>query len=171
MTPPSERPGVESAGGPLRDVRVLDLTRGMPGALTTMVLADYGAEVVMVENPAGAPLRRSHGHSIWNRGKRSVAADIHHTAGQRLVQDLARGADIVVEDHRPGDLASKGLGYDDVVAINPDLVYCSITGYGQDGSRRDRLGFDAAVAAHLGIMNEWGGTREGPIFLGHPGID
>ena len=75
MTPPSERRGAEGTGGPLRGVRVLDLTRGMPGALTTMMLADYGAEVVMVENPAGAPLRRTHGHSMWNRGKRSVAAD------------------------------------------------------------------------------------------------
>src|SRR5215207_6903562 len=123
MTPPSERPGVESAGGPLRDVRVLDLTRGMPGALTTMVLADYGAEVVMVENPAGTPLRRTHGHSIWNRGKRSIAADIRDAHGQRVVQDLARSADIVVEDHRPGDLASSALGHDDVAAANPDVVY------------------------------------------------
>jgi crotonobetainyl-CoA:carnitine CoA-transferase CaiB-like acyl-CoA transferase len=171
VTPPSERREAEGAAGPLSGVRVLDLTRGMPGALTTMVLADYGAEVVMVENPAGAPLRRTHGHSIWNRGKRSVAADIHHADGRRVVQDLARSADIVVEDHRPGDLATRSLAYEDVAAGNPDVVYCSITGYGQDGSRRDRLGFDAAVAAHLGIMNEWGGTREGPIFLGHPGID
>ncbi|MET0324841.1 MAG: CoA transferase, partial [Ilumatobacteraceae bacterium] len=152
-------------------MRVLDLSRGMPGAVASMIWADYGAEVTVVEGPRGGPLRRSHGHSIWNRGKRSLVADLTDSAGRETVRSLAAGADVVLEDHRPGALAALGLGYDDVAAINPDVVYTSISAYGQDGSRRGRLGYDAAVAAHLGIMSEWAGIREGPIFLGHPGID
>ena len=85
--------------------------------------------------------------------------------------ELAAGADVVVEDRRPGEMARRSLGYVDVTAGNDDVVYCSISAYGQEGSRRDRVGYDAAVAAHLGIVNEWGGSREGPIFLGHPAID
>ena len=163
-------PSDPTVPGPLAGVRVLDLTRGMPGALTTMYLADYGAEVVMVEPPSGAALRRTHGHSVWNRGKRSLVVDLDADAGRALVGDLAAGADVVVEDHRPGRLAARSLGYEDVARADADVVYCSISAYGQTGSRRDRLGYDAAVAAHLGIMVEWGGHREGPIFLGHPSI-
>jgi crotonobetainyl-CoA:carnitine CoA-transferase CaiB-like acyl-CoA transferase len=156
---------------PLEGVRVLDVTRGMPGAVATMLLADYGAEVIVVESPGGSPLRATGAHSIWGRGKRSVVLDSSTPDGQQQARVLAAGADIVIEDHRPGTMAERGLGYDDVVAANDDVVYCSISAYGQEGSRRDRLGYDAAVAAHLGIMNEWGGSREGPIFLGHPAID
>jgi crotonobetainyl-CoA:carnitine CoA-transferase CaiB-like acyl-CoA transferase len=156
---------------PLSGVRVLDLTRGMPGSLATMVLADYGAEVVMMESPRGSPLRRTGAHSLWNRGKRSLVVDLQTTDGQTTVRSLAAGADIVIEDHRPGTLATFSLSYGDVSADNSDVVYTSISAYGQTGSNRDRNGYDAAVAAHLGIMNEWGGSRDGPIFLGHPAID
>lgn len=156
---------------PLDGIRVLDVTRGMPGALVAMVLADYGAEVVMVESQRGTPLRRSGGHSVWNRGKRSMVADLESVADREVIADLATGADVVLEDRRPGALESIGLGYADVAASNPDVVYTSISAYGQRGSRRDNLGFDAAVAARLGVMSEWAGAREGPIFLGHPGID
>ncbi len=158
-------------GRPLEGIRVLDLTRGMPGALVSMMLADYGAEVVMVESPRGTPLRRSGGHSLWNRGKRSMAADLAATADRDVVAGLAATADVVLEDRRPGALALIGLGYADVAGVNADVVYTSISAYGQSGSRRDDLGFDAAVAARLGVMSEWAGAREGPIFLGHPGID
>jgi crotonobetainyl-CoA:carnitine CoA-transferase CaiB-like acyl-CoA transferase len=157
--------------GPLTGVRVLDLTRGMPGAVATMLLADYGAEVVVVEQPGGTPLRRTGAHSVWNRGKRSLLADIDDPGDRQALAALAAGADIVIEDRRPGELGRRGLGYDDVAAANDDVVYTSISAYGQHGGRRERVGFDAAVAAHLGIMNEWGGSREGPIFLGHPAID
>ena len=93
--------------GPLAGVRVLDLTRGMPGALATMLLADYGAEVVMIESPRGTPLRRTRGHSVWNRGKRSVVADLDDDADGRSSAALADGADVVIEDHRPGALAPR----------------------------------------------------------------
>ncbi|HUF99299.1 MAG TPA: CoA transferase, partial [Ilumatobacter sp.] len=156
---------------PLTGVRVLDLTRGMVGALTAMLLADYGAEVVMVESTCGVPLRATAGHSVWNRGKRSIAVDLSDPADLAAVFELASGADIVIEDHRPGALAKIGLCSADIAAVNDDVVYCSISAYGQTGDRRDRVGFDASVAAHLGIMVEWGGAREGPIFLGHPALD
>ncbi len=161
----------EHPARPLSGVRVLDLTRGMPGSLATMLLADYGAEVVMIESPRGGPLRRTSAHSVWNRGKRSAVLDLGDGDGQAAARRLAADADIVIEDHRPGALAGSGLSYDDVAAANGDVVYCSISAYGQEGTRRDRNGFDAAVAAHLGVMNEWGGSRDGPIFLGHPAID
>src|SRR6478735_1610227 len=132
--------------GPLTGVRVLDLTRGMP-------------------------LRRTGAHSVWNRGKRSLLADIDDPGDRQAIAALAAGADVVIEDRRPGELARRALGYDDVAAANDDVVYTSISAYGQHGSRSERVGFDAAIAAHLGIMNEWGGSREGPIFLGHPAID
>ncbi len=160
-----------TAAGPLAGLRVLDLTRGMPGAIATMLLADYGAEVLLVEAAGGSPLRRTGAHSIWNRGKRSLVLDLDTPAGQREAAALAADADVVVEDRRPGAMARRSLGYADITAANDDVVYCSISAYGQQGSRRDRLGYDAAVAAHLGIVNEWGGSREGPIFLGHPAID
>ena len=156
---------------PLSGTRVLDLTRGMPGAVATMVLADYGAEVVIVENPHGSPLRASAAHAVWNRGKRSIVADVDTANGQEQIRRLAAGADVVVEDRRPGAMATRTLGPDDIVNLNPDVVHCSISGYGQEGSRRDELGWDAAVAAALGVVHEWGGSREGPIFLGHPAID
>ena len=104
-------------------------------------------------------------------GSAALAVDLDDAAECRFVQDLARGADIVVEDHRPGKVAAWGLDEESIRAANPDVVYVSISAYGQQGSRRDRLGTDAAVAAHLGLMSEWGGKREGPIFLGHPAID
>ncbi len=157
---------------PLTGLRVLDLTRGMPGAVATMILADYGAEVVAVEHPGGgSPLRRSAAHAVWNRGKRSLVADVAGGEGRDLIRGMAAGADVVIDDHRPGALAAVGLAADDVVALNPDVVHCSISAYGQQGSRRDEVGWDAAVTAALGIVNEWGGSRDGPIFLGHPAID
>ena len=161
---------IEEVTGPLRGVRVLAVTHGMAGALATMVLADYGAEVVLVEHRADGLLRRSGGHSLWNRGKRSVAVDLAEAADRRFVAELAAGADVVVEDHRPGVMAGWGLAPDDLGAVNDALVYCSISAYGQTSTDRDRPGFDAAVAARLGIMNEWGGSRDGPIFLGHPAL-
>jgi crotonobetainyl-CoA:carnitine CoA-transferase CaiB-like acyl-CoA transferase len=156
---------------PLSGIRVLDLTRGMPGAVATMVLADYGAEVILVESPHGSPSRASAAHAVWNRGKRSIVADVDADEGQAQIGRLAAGADVVIEDHRPGAMATRSLGPDDIVAVNPDVVHCSISAYGQTGSRRDELGWDAAVAAALGVVHEWGGSREGPIFLGHPAID
>src|SRR6478735_5276670 len=112
--------GRRRADGPLNGVRVLDLTRGMPGALASMILADYGAEVVVVESPRGTPLRRTAAHGVWNRGKRSIVLDLDVAEDRALAVELAAGADVVLEDRRPGALDPVGLGYDDVVAANPD---------------------------------------------------
>lgn len=162
---------IATAGRPLSGIRVLDLTRGMPGAVASMVWADYGAEVIRVEQSGGGILRRTGGHSIWNRGKRSLVADLDDATQRALVQQLAAGADVVLEDHRPGKVATWGLDHDTVRGANHDVIHCSISAYGQQGSRRDRVATDAAVMAHLGVMNEWAGHREGPIFLAHPAVD
>src|SRR4051794_1294434 len=111
--------GRGSAGGPLNGVRVLDLTRAMPGAVASMLLADYGAEVLVVESPRGTPLRRTAAHGVWNRGKRSIMLDLDVADDCALAVELAAGADVVLEDRRPGALDPFGLGYDDVVAANP----------------------------------------------------
>jgi crotonobetainyl-CoA:carnitine CoA-transferase CaiB-like acyl-CoA transferase len=95
---------------PLTGLRVLDLTRGMPGAVATMQLADYGAEVVMVESLHGSPLRVSAAHAVWNRGKRSIVADADTGDGQEQIRRLAAGADVVIEDRRPGAMAERSLG-------------------------------------------------------------
>jgi crotonobetainyl-CoA:carnitine CoA-transferase CaiB-like acyl-CoA transferase len=160
--------GVET---PLHGVRVLALTRGMAGAVMTMMLADYGAEVVLVESPQTTLLRRTGGHSIWNRGKRSLLADLSKPADREVVRHLATTADVIVDDHSVQSMRSWGLDDETLRSARPDLITCSITGYGTDPEWGDRVATDAAVAAYLGIMNEWGGAREGPIFLGHPALD
>ncbi len=157
--------------GPLVGVRVLDLGQAMPSAVASMLWADYGAEVIRVEHPSGSALRRSAGHSLWNRGKRSFVADLDESGQRAFVQSLAASADVVLEDHRPGKAAAWGLDATAIELLNPASVHCSISAYGQQGDRRNLLGTDAAVVAHLGLMAEWGGVREGPIFLGHPAIN
>jgi len=149
---------------------VVDLSWGMPGAVTSMLLADYGASVVKVERPGGGPDRESPSRAVWERGKRSVTLDLATAAGTTRLGDLLGAADVLIESFPPGRAAPLGLGVDAVRREHPSLVHCSITGYGQDGPWHDRPGFDCLVAARLGVMAEQAGHREGPIFLGHPTI-
>lgn len=154
--------------GPLDGLRVLDMTWGMPGAVATMLLGDYGAEVIKVERPGGDPARQ--GTATLDRGKRSVTIDLDDGEDRRVLDGLVAGADVLVESFGPGRLDRWNLSWKDVQVRRPDLVYCSITGYGQDGPDASRPSFDATVAARLGFMSEWGGNREGPIFLGYPAL-
>ena len=156
--------------GPLAGVTVLDLSRILAGPWATQVLADLGAEVIKIEKPGeGDDTRRwgppwltaddgtSTGESAYylaaNRGKRSVAIDIATPEGAALVRQLALGADVLVENFKVGGLAKYGLDWASVAAVNPRLVYCSITGYGQTGPNAHRAGYDAAIQAEAGLMS------------------
>jgi crotonobetainyl-CoA:carnitine CoA-transferase CaiB-like acyl-CoA transferase len=156
--------------GPVDGLVVVDLSWGMPGAVTSMLLADYGATVVKVERPGGGPDQDSPARAVWERGKRSVTLDLESTAGRTRLDELLAVADVLIESFPPGRVAPLGLAVDAVRHAHPTLVHCSITGYGRNGPWSDRPGFDCLVAAKLGVMAEQPGHRGGPIFLGHPTI-
>ena len=154
----------------LGHLRVLDLTRVLAGPWCTQLLADLGADVIKVERPGagddtrawGPPyLKDEHGRDTTeaayylaaNRGKRSVTVDIGKPEGQQIVRKLAAASDVVVENYKVGQLAKYGLDYARLSAGNPRLIYCSITGFGQDGPYRDRAGYDFIIQAMGGFMS------------------
>src|SRR5258705_9855382 len=145
---------------PLAGITVLDFTTLLPGPLATLMLAEAGAEVVKIERPGGEELRRhppyidgeSAVYALLNRGKKSIVLDLKAAdAGARL-KPLLAGCDVVVEQFRPGVMARLGLGYEAVKAMNPRVVYCAITGYGQDGPRRNRAGHDLNYIPATGLL-------------------
>lgn len=144
---------------PLGHVRVLDLSRFYPGAMCTLLLADLGADVVKVEGPgAGDGLRAVYGegmetvHPALNRGKRSVTLDLKQPRAAEVLERLVADADVVVESHRPGALDAAGLGFDRMRAVNPRLVWCSITGFGPDGPRALAPGHDLTFVGASGLL-------------------
>lgn len=164
-----------SQGGPLQGLRILDFSTLLPGPYATMLLADLGAEVLHVEAPARPDLVRlfppyangqSTAHAYLNRNKASLALDLKQPAAVAAVQRLLADYDIVVEGFRPGVMARLGLGYEQLAAINPRLIYCAITGYGQDGPYRDRAGHDLNYLALAGVLGHSGRASEGPPPLG-----
>ncbi|MGC2519275.1 MAG: CaiB/BaiF CoA-transferase family protein [Burkholderiales bacterium] len=156
---------------PLAGVRVLDLTRLLPGPMATQHLADMGADVVKIEDTGPGDYARTMGHvredgmsdlfRLVNRNKRALRLDLKQPQGRDVFLRLARGADIVVEGFRPGVMAKLGLGYDTLAAANPRIVYCSITGYGQDGPYAQRAGHDINYIGYAGVGDQIG-TREAP---------
>lgn len=159
--------------GPLEGVRILDLTRLLPGNYCTLLLADLGADVVKVEEPGRgdyirwmAPLVEGEGaiHRALNRGKRSVTLNLKDREGADLLKRLAGEADALVESFRPGVMDRLGVGYGKLAEANPRLVYCAITGYGQDGPYRDRAGHDINYTGYAGVLHATG-TPEGPPVL------
>lgn len=157
--------------GALDGVRVLDLTRILAGPYCTMILADHGAEVIKVESPGkgddtrafGPPFQN--GESAYflsvNRNKRSITVNLKHPDGLAAVRELARRADVVVENFRPGAAAKLGLGPGDVARINPRAIYASVSGFGQTGPWRNRAGYDVAVQGISGLQSITG-TEGGP---------
>ncbi|WP_152208025.1 CaiB/BaiF CoA transferase family protein [Marinobacter changyiensis] len=156
--------------GPLTGIRVLDLSRVMAGPWSTQIMADLGAEVIKVERPQlgddtrhwgppwlkdreGNPTTQSAYYLSANRGKYSVTVDIGTPEGQALVREMAVQCDVLVENFKTGGLAKKGLGYADLSALNPGLVYCSITGFGQTGPMADNAGYDYLIQAQSGLMS------------------
>lgn len=141
---------------PLRGVRVLDLTRLVPGPVCTMHLADLGADVVKIEDTGAGDYAPPALRAIVNRNKRGLQLDLKQPEGADAFLRLARGADVLVEGFRPGAMERLGLGYDAVAAVNPRIVYCSLTGYGQTGPYRDRPGHDLNYCGHAGVADQIG---------------
>ena len=152
--------------GLLDDVRVIDLSEGPIGGLATMVLADFGAGVIKIERPGGDPWRSLANAPVWLRGKRSAVLDLKDDAGRAALVPLVEGADVVVTAMRPGKAAALSCDYERLAAINPALVYCSITASGCEGPYANYPGYEAVVAAKIGRMLNFSGLpdREGPAY-------
>ncbi|MEQ4538676.1 MAG: CaiB/BaiF CoA-transferase family protein [Billgrantia sp.] len=165
--------------GPLTGLRVLDLSRVMAGPWCTQILADMGAEVIKVERPVsgddtrhwgppwledrdGNETRESAYYLSANRGKHSVTVDMGQPEGQALIRELAAQSDILVENFKRGGLARKGLDYATLEAINPGLIYCSITGFGQTGPMAALAGYDYLIQAQGGLMSITGAADGEP---------
>jgi formyl-CoA transferase/CoA:oxalate CoA-transferase len=167
--------------GALSGLRVLDLTRILSGPFCTMILADLGADVIKVEDVGKGDDTRAWGppfqgadaayfHSV-NRNKRSIAVDLKDQECLALVQRLAREADVVAENFRPGTAARLGLGFEQVRAHNPRIVYASISGYGQTGPMSQEPGYDAIAQALSGVMSVTGEADGPPVRFGVSGAD
>jgi crotonobetainyl-CoA:carnitine CoA-transferase CaiB-like acyl-CoA transferase len=139
-------------GGPLAGVRVLDLTRFPPGAYCTTILADLGATVCRVDAPGSTPAMSGIGVAL-SRAKKSVALDLRHARGNDVLRRLAAWADVLVENHRPGDLDARGFGYSHAATELPRLVWCSLSGFGQDGPYATWAGHDITYTAHSGLLH------------------
>ena len=163
--------------GALSHLRVLDLTQFLAGPYCTQILADLGAEVIKVESPKGDITRNLPPHFVAgesayylsiNRNKRSMAVDLKNPAGRQLVEELAMRADVLVENFRPGVLERLGLGYESLAEKHPGLVWCAISGFGQDGPYRDRPAYDMIVQALSGGMSMTGQPDGPPVRSGIP---
>jgi crotonobetainyl-CoA:carnitine CoA-transferase CaiB-like acyl-CoA transferase len=165
---------------PLAGIKVLDLSRVLAGPWAGQLLADYGADVLKVERPGTGDDTRTWGPPWWgegddrvaayficaNRGKRSVAIDLASSEGLQQVRELARDADVLIENYKVGQLARYGLDATSLQAINPRLIYCSITGYGQTGPLSHRAGYDFAIQAEGGLMSITGEPEGEPQKVG-----
>ena len=152
--------------GPCSGLTVLDFSFGMPGALVTAVLSDFGAEVIKIEPPKGDPFRSSPNWLAWNRGKKSVVLDLETHDGQKQAEDLAKRSDVLLESFRPGITESLGIDYGRLSASNSRLVYCSVNGFGQKGRLKNLKSYDGIIAAKSGRMMSFPGqnNREGPTY-------
>ena len=164
---------------PLTDIRVLDLSRILAGPWCGQIFADLGAEVIKIERPGKGDDTRGWGppfikdregretadaayFQCANRAKKSVTIDMAKAAGQALIRELAARSDVLLENFKVGDLARYGLGYEQIRTLNPRIVYCSITGFGQTGPYRDRAGYDFMIQAMGGLMSVTGERDELP---------
>lgn len=146
---------------PLAGIRVLDFSTLLPGPLATLILAEAGAEVIKIERPGGGDEMRSYrprfgadsvNFALLNRGKRSIAIDLKAPGARERLLPLVKGADVLVEQFRPGVMERLGLGYEALAAVNPRLIYCAITGYGQEGPRCGVAAHDLNYVAEAGLL-------------------
>ncbi|MEY2953694.1 MAG: hypothetical protein RLZZ401_1781 [Pseudomonadota bacterium] len=166
---------------PLSGIRVLDLSRVLAGPMSAMVLADMGAEVIKVEHPGRGDdtrdwgLRIGHTETAYfnsmNRNKRSITLDLKHPEAQAIALDLARQSDVVVQNFKYGDVEKMGLGYAQVKAVRPDVVYCSISGYDRTGPEATRPGYDLVVQGEAGLMAVNGESTQAPLKFGVAVVD
>ena len=169
--------------GKLSGITVVDLSVFLPGPMMTVMMADQGARVIKVEPPAGDPAREqapfaNYGgaeHSVWfanlNRGKESVCLDLKSEEGKAALRDLVAKADVFVEGFRPGAMARLGFDYEAVRAIRPDIVYCSISAFGQEGAMAHHPAHDMAVQALAGFLSVNDGPDGTPVVPGAPSAD
>lgn len=165
--------------GKLTGIRVVDLTQFFPGPMLTVMMADQGAEVIKIEPPGGDPVRAmapfAGEHSVWfanlNRGKTSVALDLKSDAGRAALTDLIRTADVFVEGFRPGVMARLGFDYPSVRAINPRIIYASVSAFGQTGPLAHHPAHDMAVQALGGFLSVNDGADGTPVVPGAPSAD
>ncbi|MFC4945077.1 CaiB/BaiF CoA transferase family protein [Pseudonocardia sp. GCM10023141] len=165
----------------LKGLRVIDFSRVVAGPYSTMLLGDMGAEVIKIERPGVGDDSRSWGPPFLgevstyflglNRNKRSVAIDLAGEEGAEVARALVRGADVVVESFRPGVMDRLGLGYDRLRELNPGLIYCAISAFGQDGPYRERPGYDLMISALGGMMSITGTPGGEPVKIGVAMID
>lgn len=160
---------------PLEGLRVVDLSRLLPGGFCTLLLADLGADVLKVEEPGKGDYIRwippeqdgvSAGHLALNRGKRSMTLNLKTEQGREVFARLAEQADVVVESFRPGVADRLGIGFEQMRARNPGLIWCAITGYGQDGPYRDRAGHDVNYLGYAGVLDIIGPIVGDPVIPG-----
>lgn len=149
-------------------LRVVDASRHMAGALTGMMFADNGSDVIKLEAPDGDPTRRHDGFKVWNRGKRSVVLDLADGASRPHLEALVASADVFITDLRPGAAERLGVEHELLSAVNPRLVSVTITGFGEQGPLKDLPGHEHVVAARTGRMATTNGFRDGPIFTPVP---
>ncbi len=166
--------------GKLSGIKVIDLSQFLPGPMLTVMMADQGAEVIKVEPAAGDPARAQapfeNGQSAWfanlNRGKASIVLDLKSEAGKVRLRDLIAGADVFVEGFRPGVMARLGFGWDAVRSLNPRIVYCSISAFGQTGALAEHPAHDMAVQAMAGFISvNDAGNGSAPVVPGVPAAD
>lgn len=169
---------------PLHGVRVLDLTNVLAGPFACHQLAHMGADVIKVENRQGGDLARQLGADqalnkaymgvsflAQNPGKRSIALDLKHPKGKEILRRLVRTADVLVENYRPGVMQRLGLGYESLLQDNPKLIYCAISGFGQDGPLRDLPAYDQIIQGMSGVMSITGAPENAPYRVGYPVAD
>ncbi len=167
---------------PLHGIRVIDLSRVVAGPLATQILADYGAEVIKIERPEVgddsrqwtppvAPGGEATYFFAFNRNKKSLTVNLRHAEGRRIVVELVRRGDILVENFTPGTMEDLGLGYETLRAENPGLIYCSISGFGATGPSRSRAGYDAMMQGFTGLMSITGEPDGPPVKVGVAVVD
>ena len=165
--------GNTAMNGALDGVKVLDFSTLLPGPMATLFLAEAGAEVIKVQRPGRGDEMRSYtpkwgsdgvNYHMLNRGKKSLALDLKDADARALLTPLIEQADIVVEQFRPGVMARLGLGYDDMVRINSEIIYCAITGYGQDGPAQAEAGHDLNYIGRTGLLSMSLGSAEAPVI-------
>ncbi len=165
-----EHDATAERAGPLAGFRVLDLSNSAAGAQASQTLADFGAEVVHVEPPGGSPLRDLPSFPMIGRGKRSMVLDLHDADDAALARVMVQGADVIIETFRPGVMERLGLGYEELSAANPRLVYGSVTGFGRTGPYAGVKGYEALVMARVGAL--WASqamvARDGPAHVSVP---
>ncbi len=161
--------------GPLASLKILDFSTLLPGPFGSMILADLGAEVLRVEAPHRPDITRafppleggiSAWHALLNRSKRSIALNLKQPEAVTVVKRLVQNYDIVLEQFRPGVMDRLGVGYETLQQVNPALIYCALTGYGQTGPYRDRAGHDINYLSLAGVMSHTGRKADGPTPLG-----